>query len=341
MLMGVVACGKTNNTNDGSNTSNTSNTSNSDHSLESESQAETYTLSSSFSTASDSIWYYVSDDEIIGKDTEILKLFVFKDGELKIHNNYDGNYSLGDFAKMTDEEIIQTLEEYQAEKEKNIQENVDNLIADYDKLLQMDLDLFDKVVSFEDINFDFTAIKSEIEKAKNECSNFVYPTSEDVYQIAIYTDHTGNTTTKETISYSGIVQVSNASSSRFQEIAGTLEAIDYMNKEGMTDNTSDEFYDVYLNYEYLLSLCKDVNEDGNTYIASGFGLGSPSAYVSDDPLKINLVNGIDSTRGSTQIYDSYYGGYICEDRYLITRSDNTVNFVLDPVGTEGIEVDPK
>lgn len=211
----------------------------------------------------------------------------------------------------------------------------------------MNLDLFDKVVSFEDINFDFTAIKAEIEKAKNECSNFVYPTSEDVYQIAIYTDHTGNTTTKETISYSGIVQVSNESSSQFENIAGILEYIDYMNKEGMTDNTSDEYDDVYANYEYyeyyeyLLSLCKDVNEDGNTYIASGFGMGSPSAYVSDDPLKINLVNGIDSTRGSTQIYDSYYGGYICEDRYLITRSDNTVNFVLDPVGTEGIEVDPK
>lgn len=338
MTMGMWACGKTE--------------SNSDNGLENENQkdieAEEYTLSSSFSTDSDSIWYYIKDDETLGKDATISKAFVFKDGEFKIYNfTSEKPYTLGDFAQMMDEEIIQKLEEYQLQEKEKVQARVDELKRYYDILLQSGM-LDAPVYALREgdantrISYDFTAIKADVENNRNELDSFIYPESEDTYQLAIYTDSTGNKTSTESIKYGGLVEVRHA-----------RDLINAINEERFDDKTWLDDYDINAEEEndlfyYFFSRLCDINEskgsDSNfydMYTMGQFNVDMYSAYISDTIDEVVIVNGIDATRGSIQVYDSYYGGYFCEDGKLITRSENTVNFKLDDVGTEGIEVDPK
>lgn len=68
-----------------------------------------YTPSSIFSAKTDSIWYLVSEEDFDkGKDGKVCAIYVFNNGKC---NRYpvDGDYTLGELAKMSDEEIVSAL----------------------------------------------------------------------------------------------------------------------------------------------------------------------------------------------------------------------------------------
>lgn len=130
------------------------------------------------------IWYDVkAEDGIIGKDSDILNIYVFQDGQVTVYTKNDAEQvfdasTLGMVAKLTDDEIVEKLEEG---NKKALQEELDNCIASFESLENRD--------SYEQELLDFYKSYS------------ITDSQPDKYAIGVETDETGNATQKETIYY--------------------------------------------------------------------------------------------------------------------------------------------
>lgn len=71
-------------------------------------EPESIPLSACVSGEAGEVWYLVENAEMIGKDSRVKTVYVFQDGTCSRYPMEQGetSYTLGDFAQMTDEEII-------------------------------------------------------------------------------------------------------------------------------------------------------------------------------------------------------------------------------------------
>lgn len=133
------------------------------------------------------VWYRVrSDDDGIGKDTEIRGAYVFDDG--KVTKYADVEMSLGDASKMTDKEILKEIKRQTEEYEKNkLDENIDSVeetIASREK---------------GSAGTDQLALFNEQLKYLKDTN--VYTPKPSSYKFSIQTDSTGNNVASEKISF--------------------------------------------------------------------------------------------------------------------------------------------
>lgn len=133
------------------------------------------------------VWYRVrSDDDGIGKDTEIRGAYVFDDG--KVTKYTDVEMSLGDASKMTDKEILKEIKRQTEEYEKNkLDENIDSVeetIASREK---------------GSAGTDQLALFNEQLKYLKDTN--VYTPKPSSYKFSIQTDSTGNNVASEKISF--------------------------------------------------------------------------------------------------------------------------------------------
>ena len=135
------------------------------------------------------IWYTTSSRNF-GKDSEIDEIYVFKDGKVAI---FSGKLfsNLGELSKLTDKEILSTLEEKQISYTTKL----------FNDRIQKTKDVLTQAETQGDSDFK-TLITEYQNKALQELTNFkvekikYYP-----YQLSITTDGSGNRTSIETITF--------------------------------------------------------------------------------------------------------------------------------------------
>ena len=128
------------------------------------------------------IWYDVkAKDGIIGKDNDILSIYVFQNGQVTVYTKSDAeqvfeDFTLGMVAKLTDDEIVDKLEEG---NKKELQKELESCIASWEEGKGSGAE--------ETLNFykSYSIIGSQPNK----------------YAIEIETDETGNATQTERVYY--------------------------------------------------------------------------------------------------------------------------------------------
>lgn len=133
------------------------------------------------------IWYRVrSDEDGIGKDTEIKSAYVFDNG--KVTKYTDIEISLGDASKMSDREIFKELKKQQTEYDQNI---IDGEIKRVEETIH------DRENS--SAGTDQIALFNEQLRYLKDTS--VYTPEPSKYKFSIQTDSTGNNAASEKISF--------------------------------------------------------------------------------------------------------------------------------------------
>lgn len=333
MTLSLCACGKTVRDGDGE----------SESGKETKMEKTEYTLSECFSKEGTNIWYYIEDDEIIGKDARIREVYIFNDGALMRYDGY--GLKLGDVAKMSDEEIIAELENYhQSKVQEWVQEQEERISLAEEVLAQgyFDQPYEEEYYGPDDkIWIDVTGYKSEYEKYLEDLKAFdynmpyQYGTGDAIkmeYEIAVFTDPTGNNTEKQAV--------------RFDYHKATLPSpgVDFYRDETagkIVLNYSSKYIDNYYGYDI------NGNHYRGAYILRPLDQIEQYPNEEDTSCTYEFTGVYDTTRGGFQVYDSNYGGYICEDWWaceggsFITRLEKNMSFKLDDVRAEGILVDPE
>ena len=328
MTIGLCACGKAQSSSSG---------------VKADKASKETTLSKCFSNDSNSIWYYIDKDDIengVGKDSKILYAYVLKDGKCKRYDINSNKYTVGDFAQKSDDEIIQTLQETEKENTDKIEKQISDAKKGCDKLLASGV--FDNIINLPDteygmkgtIKYDFTGVKKSMEQISEELDSLTYPENQEDFKMAIYTDSTGNKTYREAIVYNY----------QYIENISTLESLSKYADDSLDMTPSkicNKLGGLFVIDENML-----VNSKAATFTKPITAKAMKDMNIfkivtsksKDDMIVIGAIN---PPTNAMQIYNSQYDGFICKDGQLITRIDSKQNYVLDSVGTDGIEVDPK
>lgn len=337
------------------------------------SASEINTLSGSFSADSDSIWYYMDEDAGLGKDGEVESAYVFKDGILKRYE-VDGSYTLGDFAKMSDEEIITSLDELYAEhvaeiqpvfeQEKEVCEqlfeegmledfDIDFSPGDYTEIVRRYLVMTGREAEAYDFDFDiyqFLEDNGLEELMSRSCKNM------SVVKEAMegYLDQLNNCDLSET-------NIADCELAVYTDSTGNNTESEIIACKYIKPEKADIARSYFDEYPRILPLVEDYSKEypefENEEMKEYFGVYGVARYVVNDFEadfseaasaydRIEIAGPISTAEGSIQVYDSYYGGYYCGSDggsygYLITRTADKVVFALDEVGAEGVEIDPE
>ena len=313
--------------------------------------------STCFSTNTESIWYYIepTDGFVIGKDMKVKNAYVFGNGKCS-RFDVNGEYTLGDFSKMNDEEIVEMLKEHQSSvgtmTELTAEEEACTQLLDSGYLEDFTI----AVPNWSDAGFEpngqltttfenMSVVKNSIEAYQSKLEEVSEKDmTEAICTLAIYTDSTGNNTSKEQISFEyNIIEpkavarkLLNYMSNAEVDLNGYLTMTDQMISHG--DAEYYDFEELCLTYGNWACECYD-------YLLSKFVVKEYDIEFEQSETKTEkmmIISPTDSSISNPQIYDSYYGGFICEGRnYLLTRTGENTTFTLDEVGTEGVAVDPK
>lgn len=291
-------------------------------------------LSEAFSTENDSIWYhcYADDDDDVGKDTLINKVFIFKDGEFTVCERVfmsedDELYglSLGDVAKMSDDEVI-TMVKNAEEKKKSDQVTQPLLYAKNGCDYLFSQGFFDKVYQGKNgTTYDYSSIKGVYEEIRKSIENYKYKDEPENYGFAIYTDNTGNTTDSETIAYTRY----ELNKEIYQELGFIFHE---WGSQGQLD--SDRLDMLYYYFRGLSN--PDIVSKATTI---------KSQHISK---YIDVTGELQPSSGVVSIYEANYVGYSTNglseggaylSGVLLTKSTGK-KYVLDEVGAKGVVVDP-
>ncbi len=309
--------------------------------------AEETSLSQCFKT--DAIWYYLKDDKEIGKDTYITKALVIKDGKVDVYNICSdglGTYfTLGEAAKLSDEEMLIKLKELR----ENYWEAVASGMFGLKDLYQTMIDkewfehpIVDRESYGQYCTYDFTSLKDKVMEAMGKMTTKDFPEANPTYTITAKTDNTGNYVEEETISISGVGRFSEMKIGEGydfvslvklerDEIERYMETINKLDPNG----TNDVGICSHFAGESEDNTCVlDANKYAVWYYAPTTD-GSSSFTITGVP----NTYGSGGEYGAYRVYDSEYSGYFCGKHPLVTRVNSRVNFSLDTVKTEGIELD--
>ncbi len=318
----------------------------------------TYTLSEAFGQKGTHIWYMVEEmGGNIGKDSSIREIFVVQDGQVQAYNY---SCSLGELAQLTDEEILEKLDEKAAEMEERTKEPLKEaleianlaLAQPWFEGLDWRWDEGEGLYFF----YDFSAWKTEYEQYKTDLENYqqAVPGS---YHLCIYTDSTGTKTATEAIKFDNtLFEMPECRDPKFEIIDGQIccfeGGIKFMG-ESLWESPTD--MSVYAdpgteNLEQIKEVLeRETAADGRP---AGF-----IEYIGIDSLNILSVGSggykyiatgpVNAPEDGIQVYTSFYNGFSVggdgswRDGSLITRVDGKVNFLLDEAGTKGIVMDDK
>lgn len=343
MTLSLCACGKTVRDGDGE----------SKISKETKEEKTEYTLSECFSKEGTNIWYYIDDEYSLGKDARITAVYVFEDGSLIKHSvsGYDGyGYKLGDIAQMSDEEIIAELENVnQTKQQERLQKLEKDIAVAEAALAQGFLDQpFTQQDGVRTVWADVTKYKSEFEKyladlKQYDCTQLwkyadlnlrgvLGPVKGD-YELAIYTDSTGNHTDYEKLKFNYYHALYPNSVISFYR-AGDSRLFD-SNDDSIHMSTADLTHICEYKFEPIDSCYV------NDYYTLTENITYKSAEVEYETAELRFTGALIRNVAGVEVYDSNYGGYNCSGGFFITRIENPTTFKLDDVGAEGIEVDPE
>lgn len=289
-------------------------------------------------------------------------------------------YSLGELSQMTDDEIIEALESTKSSDSSDTETKIalcNQAIDTVDQVASEYSDIDDRLSDYGE-SYTISEIREGLEKYKNYLETTGENDTINEYGLesyALYTDSTGNNVMTEGIAYSNTytVQVVSDADSDLEYIRDVIDNVEsYINEEIKVKCAEDILNDVFSSYpEYADSFTLpdeivdemiEGNDDAyNAYmedaadcaadwmlaemIASGLASHAKQFMVDDfSPIsnkKFSYVRDIQTGLQNAQVYDSWYGGYRCEDGYLVTRTDENVNFVLDSLDTPNAVIDPK
>lgn len=267
------------------------------------------------------IWYQTDGT---GKDAEIESVLIYKNGKLYRYGGFidDGFFwdeeklTLGDVAKLSDEEAIEKVENMVYSV---LKETIEAEKAAGDTIFsQITSGQENYVITLNDIKYVMPV--SILQKYYDSLDSYL---SLDMFVVnakfALYTDETGNDIAYETLKFYGdrITSVS----SFFRELGKGYVS------DGKWEPVG-EFDEEYANYrEYTLQKIRE---------SSIYKYSSEGAMYGH-----TMIQG-----GTYEVYDSTYGGFEWGAKgmgyyYLLTRADKNVSFKLDLMGTEGVEIDPE
>lgn len=297
-----------------------------------QSEQTSVTLKQAIDSDERTIWLMVNDVEE-GKDADVVSMVLSQSGKLTVIDlGYD--YKLGDFAKLNDDEIIDTV--YNNLVQKN-DENISEILAVTTASIET-IPTDDEYVSLTGRNiseyldgrisgeYSLDAFKKDMTDIKADLEQIKYPTLEELespYKIGVYTDPSGNNTETEMIAYY-----------EKQLYPGMVASMALETKSIQSD--SDDSIDWQEKDYWILE--EFVCETYNIYEESTAVLSQIKLYP--DSIKIT-----GTTYSPIQVYDSYYSGFCVESDfhadadYMLCRINTDVQFSLDEVGTEGIEID--
>ncbi|MCM1208211.1 MAG: hypothetical protein NC309_04740 [Ruminococcus sp.] len=327
-----------------------------------EKMVKEYTLSENFSTRDNAIWY-LTENDAKGKDSEVICVFVSKGGTMYRYSN--DNYTLGDFANMTDEEIISMLETAKTEMEQSkaasFTESLESDIARCDTLINNlpdTIEFYDYEVSW--VYSGFENVKARLQAYRDSLSALLESSAEinntsDFMNLsyAVYTDSTGNTVVSEELQgtynscsyYNGDVDFLTYMETLYEKyqayVSGNYVENDYDNSL-VTALANAEFYGGYeeVNFE---------RDDGKVEVNITGWHSVGDSEEDEIPYHVEIqendykIDEIKTGLSVFQVYDSYYGGYYCDDneKCLITRTMENSVFKLDDVNSKNVMVDPK
>lgn len=294
----------------------------------SEGQAENQkTLSSVFSTDKNAIWYFIDTSESstksLGKDSYPREYYIFQNGTLAVYGFADETvpYSLGQLSKMTDEEIIVALESTRSSNSDNSNSELEicnQAIASVEKLSGYSEQVNDLLAEI-GASYTISELKEYLEKYKNLLETASDSDTTNTYSLegyAIYTDSTGNNVVTEDIAYS----YNHQNNSVEIDVNGII-ALGYVFDNGG--------YDI----NERLGSCVE-------YLVEGLSIHE-IPQIGYDVTGFVYIEDISSGLQNAQVYDAYFGGYRCENGYLVTRTEENTKFILDSLDTPNVMIDPK
>lgn len=359
MITSLAACGDTQT--DGKTDSSNPGSTKEESGKEEEPEEVSYTFSEALAWDGIHIWYELNkNSNPIGKDSKVEFYYIMEDGELKVYAN-PVRHTLGELAKMTDEEIIAMLESENQEAAREdvavhlesaqqiLKENGTVIMADngYDRYWVSEV--------------DYTPYLSIYEQYAADLARYNRDVSNISYNLHINTDSTGNNTQTEEwlVSYDSLKKPEISVSVQFDETASILCDASISDRDTyfvMSDGTnvevrSREYYGdgEEIDWPPMIQktleepIIKNVLKSGQFfYIHFYSGVENFSVeYNGEDwderSYTIHLLSG---SYTNYQVYDCYYGGYFLKgDGHLLTRTGELTSFTLDEVGTDGIEID--
>ena len=326
----LTACGK--GTETGSQSNGSSNANMESNEVQDENQK---TLSSAFSTDSNVIWYLVDSSgnvaKTLGKDSRPDDYFVFQNGMLTVYQFADEwePYTLGELSQMSDDEIITALATKVSEKSDYSSQKLEECnqaIAYVEQVSEYSEQIDSRLPEY--------GVSGTVSNAKDfleQCKNILESTTTDdgvkTYKLknfALYTDSTGNNVISEGIAYEYIHSVNPLDSMglNFTSLNNDISSI----LSSVKENSIDQGEGIDQLTGILMPLCDSESQ---------------SILTETKKNEVIYIKEISSSITNAQVYDAYFGGYKCKDGYLVTRTDENTNFVLDDLDTPNVVIDPK
>jgi len=298
-------------------------------------------LSGSFSPKNDSIWYYVDEDGVVGKDSDLHAIFVFKDGESFIYPyNLVNSMNFGELSQKSDDEVIAFLADEEKKQELECLELIKTTRAGFEAVASSGI--FDAPIDSFNDSYDFTADKNTLIDFSKSLENVSFTKDPTEIKFAVFTDSTGNATKQELISYrSSVFRTYNELYINFSKFgdASVLNA-----------GKQDSYYGLHTLLSSAFNVVRTPKGGillGNNHKSSGFkedfpenGSLDPSSFYPVETNNIVVTKALDPATGSIKVYDNTYAGFFCEDGVLLTKEKGS-GFVMDGLDKDGIPVDPK
>lgn len=323
-----------------------------------EEQNKECALSDYFMTGEDRIWYEMDNESgIRGKDSELEYIYYCSNGTIHVYNG--NGRKLGDFARMSDEEIV-------AELDRARQEEMETRKNDFNEAVQNDINRCDALIAdlpdtmeFTELGSDcvftgFENVKARLKEYRdelsamlevstdndNECTDFTY---------SVYTDASGNVVSKEQISGTYTTHNYQIKDAQFLTDLETMNELYKERSQGIPEDENDAgtWLIHYINavgfdltqvrdqkpWEMHINDLPNIVGDGDDVVPHNMVTEEEQTFKIDD---------INTGMGNFQVYDSTYVGYSCKDyeRCLVTRSDDKLILQLDDVNSPNVQVDP-
>ena len=273
-----------------------------------------------FSPDVNNICYCIEEEG--AKDSVIHEVYVFRDGqawmypvkELKIP------LELGDVAKMTDDEVIESLDAA-------IQEIYSKEIEACEQLLTMDIN--NEYTGYYGSTYTgLSEFKNAVTEYKQNLENFDARTdfalTDFVYEV--YTDDTGNYAEEEYVCYK--------QNSRYLSWFGFAQRAVNANPEYLVEN----ILGIAEDGEYRSYILTTLDENRNVTDCEIRYMEEPKEVHE----KIWAAERTQLISGRQRIYDTYYGGFYIYDYYVLSRSSmeegksESTHYWLDTVETADV-----
>ena len=308
------------------------------------------------------IWY--ETDTNFAKDTKVKTVYVFDNDSVRRYsmNDLGVTYTMGEFSRMTDEEIVAALESAYQTYAENISAQLTPVIQELETMLNGDYFSKDYIVEIDLSNnayepltpyiqeqaiilsgevpkelpkvvlhCDLSGLRSEAESLYEMYTDYLERLSKNHgangFDRAVFTDSSGNAVQFETI---------RISYETFSSRLGNEKLINSFMNLGAIDNITS--YDSYT----MVCNVKVANMDDILRVITGSDISDKRLDMSESIIERNRTYDV-YTLGSwsfNTIYESTYNCYYYGNGLLSARADEMFYVTPDSMDASGILVDP-